>query len=142
MLLSLVGMVTYSQESASYDIKLGYDQTYQNFIGNSRDTIGTGDSIWYYTINKLTDSKLNQYVYLSLDRISGTGIVDVYFQSKTFLEDTFVNYDTVTYYTTADTVIRVNTSSTKSADYWRVYIKGRTDGKKVKVLNLNTKYFK
>ena len=73
---------------------LGYDDTYSLYTGKSTDTIGTGDSIWYYDIRKKNDSRMLCYVDMLIDSTGGTGdTVTIYLQNKLFTDLSYTTVD-------------------------------------------------
>jgi hypothetical protein len=140
--MSIAVMFGYAQ-NRTVDKVLGYDQTYVNFDGTSADKLTTGDSVWTFTINKKTDSKVFAYYYVELDSVSGADTtVNIYLQSKVFEDESYTNIDTVTYSGSADTSFVISTSSVAFGDYWRLYIIGSNDEFNVAIDKLNAKFTK
>ena len=117
LLLGLFLTAAFSQNEAK-DAQLGYDYTYTLYTGVASDTIGASDSIWTYTVEKLTDTKLFAYAYLDLDSIDGTAApVTILLQNKVFGAQTFTTINTVTWTSGADTTFVTETSTADIADH-------------------------
>lgn len=142
LLSGLFLAVTFAQNE-TFDASLGYDYTYNLYTGTAGDTIGSGDSTWTYTIEKLTDTKIFAYARLELDSTGGTGApVTVLLQNKVFNSETFSNIDTVTWTVGTDTTIIFETTTSDIADKWRILMTGSTDGFRAKVPRLDMKFIK
>jgi hypothetical protein len=140
MLLALVGLTTYSQKRGTKDASLGYDATWNVFVGANADTLGVGDSVFTRTYEKLINYAVYPYFEVVLDSISGTSdTVDVSFYYSPFgLRYTLDS--TMTWYGTADTVIKWQQDTARRADYHKIIIKERGDNFKVGIDTIRVKY--
>lgn len=140
LILGMISLVSVSQNSTTQDISMGYEQTWNKFIGRSSDIIGATDSTFMYTVRKYTKTDCEYIWRVVLDSISGTpDTVDCFFQYSVF-GDTYTNLDTVTYYGTSDTAFEKKSSSTYVGDYHRLFIKERGSGFTVGIDTIKVKF--
>lgn len=128
MVLSLVGIVSFSQESATQDYSLSYDETWHVNPLSSTDYITTGDSIWYFTIKKQTKGRVKMSFRAVYDSIGGTAdSVLTEIKYKRWLGDPWTTDYSFVYHGTVDTALTVDLDTARTADYWQLYIKGYSD---------------
>lgn len=98
MILSFIAMVSYSQNSATFDKYLDFDDTGFLFTGASTDVLTTTDSTWTYTILKKFRSDIKCVVKMLVDSTGGTANnVDIVLKNKHFANDTYATVSTVTW---------------------------------------------
>ena len=129
MILGLFSLVSYAQNQ-TVDKSIKYSQTYTTLVGSVGDTLGTLDSTWSYTVQKLSTDKTFCNVYIGVDTVTGTSTDATYFilEYKAAIgESVYIPTDTVTYYQSADTTFNIQNSTAVIADFWRLRVIGTTD---------------
>jgi predicted ester cyclase len=119
-----------AQEVSPFDAELKYNE-YQYTWPNSASTVTTQtltvtDSIWYFTVKKLSAKPLKFDAYLDFDSTGGTAnIVTVKIQGKKFNETAWVDLKQATWLGGKDTT-KVLTELTTAGQYqyYRAYIIG------------------
>lgn len=96
-----------AQESSTYDVTVGYTETWKSYLPTTVPyATTTTDSVWYYTFLKESSKPLIYDVKLKLDSISGTyKRTTVILQGKKFASDSYTNIATKYWTTGADTTI-------------------------------------
>lgn len=92
---------------------------YESSLG-SGDTIGAGDSTWYYTVYPNKGERLYYNISINIDSVGGTGgvanLVPVILQGRDLSSDSFTNIDTIAWTGSAsatnDTTIRFTQETT------------------------------
>lgn len=117
---------------------LGYDNTYSYYTGQTADTMGVADSIWYYDIRKKTDTKIYPQVYLSLDKLAGSGRAAVLciIQGKATDGQSYTPVDTISWGVSVDSAFTIKPGVSYEYQYWRLYIKGSNDNFKARPLKV------
>ncbi len=116
-----------AQESATQDYDMGYNKTWLAKDLRLVDSIGETDSIFYYTVRKLTTHKVFPSYRIVLDKIDGTPAdVAVKFKHKRWINDPWTTQSTVTYAGTVDTAINY-TGTSVIANYFQIHVKCATD---------------
>lgn len=139
--LSIICLGAYSQESTTYDASLSYDNTYRVDGLSSSDVLGTGDSIWFYTIKKLTRGKVKcsfKIAYDTLVGITDSSLTTVYY--KRWLKDPWIEDYRFVYYGSADTTVTVDLDTARVADYWKVYTEGYSDEFLIRIDSISFKF--
>lgn len=140
LMLLCVAFVVNAQESATQDKKMEYSDTWLVTALSDADSIGVGDSVWYYTIRKYTTNKVFADFRIVLDSAGGTAdSVLITIKYKTWLNDPWTTATSVKYYGSVDTAFNYANSTAVIADYWQVHVKGYSDDFNVVIDSL---YFK
>lgn len=129
-----------AQESSTYDYDMGYAGTW--LVKNLRavDSIGVGDSVWFYTVRKYSTEKVYPVAKIVLDSLGGTPAdVTVTLEHKVWVDDAWTVNSTVTYTGTADTTIRLSDTTARIADFWRLKVACANDGFHVGVTSVSFK---
>jgi hypothetical protein len=145
LLLAVISMAATAQEDSNYDQFLGYDYSWWTYeSGTTNATNTTTDSTWSYTILKESHDPVKYDKKITLDSVGGTARwTRIYDQIKTWESDTFVNLDTITWTTGADTTIRFQQHDTaRYARYNRTLIVSDTSGFQFRVSEHSSKYWK
>lgn len=96
------------------------------------DTIGTGDSTWYYTIYPNKGERVYYDIWMDIDSIGGTGNVanqvPVILQGRRLSVDPWTAIDTVNYAGKADTTFKFSQVSTASFyTEFKITVTGKSD---------------
>lgn len=114
-----------AQESSTWDYDMKYDGTWLTTGLSPRDTLGTTDSVWYYTIRSFSTFKRLAAYRLVLDRTGGTNnVVAITFRHKTWLNQAWTTASTVNWTGATDTAFNVYLDSAVWGDYWQIHLKG------------------
>lgn len=98
MVLFLIGIVSYSQNSSTYDKYLDFDDTGFLFTGASTDVLTTTDTTWTYTIQKKIRSDVKCIVEMLIDSTGGTANnVVINLQNMHFSTSTYATVATTTW---------------------------------------------
>jgi hypothetical protein len=119
-----------SQESADYDYKIGYSNTWITYAQPTGTNATTAtDSIWYYTVWKETDMPLRYDIKVTCDSIGGTyKTVPILIQGKKWLSDSFTTLQTLNWTTGKDTTKVFTQATPGQYRYYRVYVKSNNKG--------------
>jgi uncharacterized protein YdeI (BOF family) len=133
----------YSQEAATQDYSMGYNETWFEFTSTSNATTAT-DSLWYYTVKKEAMRPLKYDMYIHLDSVGGTNkrtVVTI--EAKNHLDQaSWTSIATKAWTTGKDTAINLTESSTaKQYRYWRFRVKSDNKGFIFKIDKLFCKYW-
>jgi hypothetical protein len=129
-----------AQESQTWDYDMKYDGSWLTTGLSQRDTLGTTDSTWYYTVRSLSTCKRLAAYRLVLDRTGGTNnVVAITFRHKTWLNQAWTNADTVNWTGSTDTAFNVYLGTAVWGDYWQIHLKGANNTLRYTVDSL---YFK
>ena len=142
--LGIISLVTFGQETGTYDKKLDYTVSWSRNVGSSTDLLTTTDSLWSYTYFKNSYKPLKYDVYLSLDKTGGTAnVVHVYLKAKKWNEDAaWTTLKTVNWTGTADTVIVLTESSTAGQyQYYKIDMVGANNTILVSILDWFIKFW-
>lgn len=131
----------FSQESSESDWVLSEDQSVVLFQGYAGDVIGSGDSVWFYTVKRVVPNKQIQYVNVTVDSVKAGGAVTFTLFDKDTYNSTLAGIDTVTRsLTTSDTTFTLSSSTYSISDYTRIYVKGSDDTTGAKITKLDIKF--
>ena len=98
LVLFFFGIVSYSQNSTTYDKYLDYSNTGFLFTGASTDVLTTTDTTWTYTILKKFRSDIKCVVEMLIDSTGGTANnVVITLKNKHFSTSTYATVATVTW---------------------------------------------
>lgn len=142
--LGIISLVTFGQETGTYDKKLDYTVSWSRNVGSSTDILTTTDSLWSYTYFKNSYKPLKYDVYLSLDKTGGTtNVVHVYLKAKKWNEEAdWTTLKTVNWTGTADTVIVLTESSTAGQyQYYKIDMVGADNTILVSILDWFIKFW-
>lgn len=129
LMLGLFSLASFSQNQ-TVDKSLGYNKTYSFYVGQSSDTLGSSDSTWTYTINKLSTKKTFCNVYIEVDTLAGTTDDECSFILEYKAapgESIYTTANTVTYFQSEDTTFNIQNTTAVISDYWRIRVEGSTD---------------
>jgi hypothetical protein len=130
LILIACAFIANAQESATYDMNLGYSETWYKYIGVSTDVLKVGDSTWSYTVYKDSRLPLKYDTYLYLDSTGGTkNLVTVTLLAKKWLDQaSWSTLKTATWTNGHDTTIVFTESSTAGQyQYYKLNILGAND---------------
>lgn len=145
-LLFCVNLFSQNSISTSYNTLLDYDETFVWYNGATADSIGSGDSIYTYTVYKKTDARLYPYIALKLDSARGTGdTVNVFLKHKVGDQESFANLDTAVWRgqaaSSGDTLTFDYNTATKGG-FYQIYVIGEGDSFKATLDWLEIKFVK
>lgn len=124
------------QNSESIDQSLGYgtNASYLYYNGQAFDTLGSGDSVWTYTVRVKSKFKLQPECYAILDSVGGTNAaVTLNLYSKAFAADNYTRRETTTWISGADTTKIMRSDSAHISEFWLFEFKSINDGFRVKL---------
>lgn len=125
----------------SVNASLNYSETFKWYPGQTRDTIGIGDSIWEYKIRKKSNLELIPYIYLAIDSTGGTfDTVNVTLESKVFEQESYTVRETVAWNLGSDTIIILVSDTSHISEYWKIKVAGTDDTFKAAITQLNIKF--
>jgi hypothetical protein len=132
-----------SQESATYDVKMGYPDSWLTYTMPTGTNATTAtDSTWYYTFWVLNKTPVKYDFKVRLTKVSGTTrSVPVVLKAKKFLSDSWSTITTTTWYTGVDTTILFNQTTTiQYYKYWQINTIGARAGYifRIPEISLNT----
>lgn len=112
-----------AQENAAYDYDMGYTGTYSLHTFTSGGITAT-DSVWYFTVRKLSTNKVFPSAKIVLDKTTGTPTtIIVTLERRVWSDDAWTVESTVNYKGSVDTTIIIQGATARVADYWRMKIR-------------------
>ena len=130
LLLISCAVLVNGQESSTYDSRLGYSETFTEYVGTSTDILKVGDSTWTYTVLKESAKPLKYDVFLKFDATGGTNnVVNItVFGKKTLDQPSWTSLKTASWTSGADTTKTITESTTaQQYRYYKVEVKGAND---------------
>jgi hypothetical protein len=133
----------YSQESATQDYSMGYNDTWVTYTNTTTNVTTATDSIWYYTVLKESKMPLKYDIKVKVDSVSGTiRRTTITLKAKKWLSDDWTTITIVPWTTGRDTTKTFTEITTaRQYRYWQIYIKSDLKAFIFKVPELSMKFY-